>query len=226
MIRRKRRFSARLVSRRIVPKRRISWSGDSHRAAVWRSGRSSWRYDSTAHLKQRSQGRTFNRTWLFGGELLLCICWSFWVEADFGVLVKRTGYHPLHGRSTHSCYGNWPIIEKRQRRGERSRDFGLPSNVFFSLAVGITNPAAILTFLLAFSWFGIPGETGLIEEILLVGGVFLSTFIWWGILTAGTEALRKRAKQIDLIKLNKVFGALLSILGIVVLAGFLLGITA
>lgn len=91
---------------------------------------------------------------------------------------------------------------------------------FSSFAVGITNPAAIITFLLAFSWFGITGETGLLKGILLVGGVFLGTFIWWGILAAATEALKRKAKQIDLTKLNKVFGAILSLLGVAVLIGF------
>lgn len=91
---------------------------------------------------------------------------------------------------------------------------------FSSFAVGITNPAAIITFLLAFSWFGITAETGLLKGILLVGGVFLGTFIWWGILAAATEALKKKAKQIDLTKLNKVFGAILSLLGVAVLIGF------
>lgn len=91
---------------------------------------------------------------------------------------------------------------------------------FSSFAVGITNPAAIITFLLAFSWFGITAETGLLKGILLVGGVFLGTFIWWGILAAATEALKRKAKQIDLTKLNKVFGAILSLLGVAVLIGF------
>lgn len=82
-----------------------------------------------------------------------------------------------------------------------------------SFAVGITNPAAILTFLLAFSWFGISGRIGWIEGVLLVIGVFLGTYIWWGILTIGTSTLKKRAKRVNLTKLNKIFGVILSALG-------------
>lgn len=91
-----------------------------------------------------------------------------------------------------------------------------------SLAVGITNPAAILTFLLAFSWLGIAGGMGVTEGILLVCGVFFGTFIWWGILTVGTEKLKKKAKHIDLIKINKVFGVVLALLGTAILLGFFL----
>ena len=52
-----------------------------------------------------------------------------------------------------------------------------------SFAVGITNPAAILTFLFAFSWFGIDGQTGIADGAGLVCGVFIGTYIWWGALS-------------------------------------------
>lgn len=48
-----------------------------------------------------------------------------------------------------------------------------------SFAVGITNPAAILTFLFAFSWFGLGGRMAPLEGFLLVTGVFAGTYIWW-----------------------------------------------
>lgn len=46
-----------------------------------------------------------------------------------------------------------------------------------SFAVGITNPAAILTFLFAFSWFGIDGRMEPADGIGLVCGVFIGTYI-------------------------------------------------
>jgi len=88
-----------------------------------------------------------------------------------------------------------------------------------SFAVGITNPAAILTFLFAFSWLGIQGKSSLPEGCLLVAGVFAGTYFWWGMLTAGTQILKKKARYIDLKKINKVFGVLLSVIGLAVLAG-------
>ncbi len=88
-----------------------------------------------------------------------------------------------------------------------------------SFAVGITNPAAILTFLFAFSWLGIQGKSSLTEGCLLVAGVFAGTYFWWGMLTAGTQILKKKARHIDLKKINKAFGVLLSVIGLAVLAG-------
>lgn len=85
-----------------------------------------------------------------------------------------------------------------------------------SFAVGITNPAAILTFLFAFSWFGINGQTGLAEGIGLVCGVFTGTYIWWGFLVVVTSKLKKRSKKRSLQKMNQIFGIILILFGLVV----------
>ena len=86
-----------------------------------------------------------------------------------------------------------------------------------SFAVGITNPAAILTFLFAFSWFGIHGQTGLAEGIGLVCGVFIGTYIWWGTLTGAASMFRKKSKKDCLPVMNRVFRLILILFGAVIL---------
>lgn len=86
-----------------------------------------------------------------------------------------------------------------------------------SFAVGITNPAAILTFLFAFSWFGITGETGLLDGMGLVLGVFAGTYLWWGALSGTVAWLKRKAKALRMSRVNKVFGSILLIFGAVVL---------
>lgn len=86
-----------------------------------------------------------------------------------------------------------------------------------SFAVGITNPAAILTFLFAFSWFGIDGETGITSGIGLVCGVFIGTYFWWGTLSGVVTLLKKKAKKDHLAAINRIFGIILILFGAVVL---------
>lgn len=85
-----------------------------------------------------------------------------------------------------------------------------------SYAVGITNPASILTFLFAFSWFGISGQTGIAKGTGLVCGVFLGTYIWWGFLTIITGMLIKKSKKRNLKKMNQIFGSILILFGLVI----------
>lgn len=87
-----------------------------------------------------------------------------------------------------------------------------------SFAVGITNPAAIITFLFAFSYFGIIGNTGLKNGIWLVVGVFIGTYIWWGSLTGAVEFIKKKKANSSFQYANKIFGAILIIFSIVVFA--------
>lgn len=91
-----------------------------------------------------------------------------------------------------------------------------------SFAIGITNPAAVLTFLFAFSYFGLFGINGYRDGAMTVAGVFLGTFFWWILLSALTGLMKKRAARASLRSVNRVFGAVLCAFGMVVLARLIL----
>ncbi|KIR03623.1 putative LysE/RhtB family amino acid efflux pump [Lachnospiraceae bacterium TWA4] len=93
-------------------------------------------------------------------------------------------------------------------------------NFFF---IGITNPAAILTFLFAFTYFGINQISSAADGIAIVIGVFLGTFIWWSILSFGTDVVAKKSAIKKFSKLNRVFGVILVLFGVVVLGKGVLG---
>lgn len=85
-----------------------------------------------------------------------------------------------------------------------------------SFAVGITNPAAILTFLFAFSWFGIAGDNTKAIGWRVVLGVFVGTYLWWGGLAAAVALARKKKRADSFKKMNRIFGVVLSLFGILV----------
>lgn len=110
------------------------------------------------------------------------------------------------------------MLTKKENGEQSAADVSGRIKMFLStFAIGITNPAAILTFLFAFSWFGISGNTSLWEGTCLVIGVFIGTYFWWGLLTIGTHCVKNKAKSINLMKINKVFGVLLILFGIAVI---------
>lgn len=110
------------------------------------------------------------------------------------------------------------MLKKKNAMSQKVSDSAAGIRMFLSsFAVGITNPAAILTFLFAFSWFGIQGQTGLAEGIGLVCGVFIGTYIWWGTLSGIVTLLKKKAKKDHLAFMNRIFGVILILFGTVVL---------
>ena len=102
-------------------------------------------------------------------------------------------------------------VQKQMGQTERKSSLFLTS-----FLIGITNPAAILTFLFAFSYLGITGQSSAFQSIALVVGVFIGTYIWWGALSFATDLIRKKAGNVNFQKTNKVFGSLLILFGIVI----------
>lgn len=82
-----------------------------------------------------------------------------------------------------------------------------------SFAIGITNPAAILTFLFAFTYFGISNVNSLRDGISLVCGVFIGTYLWWGTLSVVTCAIKAKTKLQSFLYMNQVFGTILTLFG-------------
>ncbi|MDO4302053.1 MAG: LysE family transporter [Clostridia bacterium] len=87
---------------------------------------------------------------------------------------------------------------------------------FSSFAVGITNPAAILTFIFAFSWFGITTNINYKNSILLVLGVFAGTALWWFAIAGAVTVFKSRIDKNIMTKADKWFGIAIIIFGLMV----------
>lgn len=91
-----------------------------------------------------------------------------------------------------------------------------------SFVVGITNPAAILTFLFAFTYFGIAEISGALNGILLVLGVFIGTYIWWSTLSGVVCIIKRKSGNRGLPYMNKIFGAILILFAAVIFGKIIL----
>ena len=132
-------------------------------------------------------------------------------------LIKYSNIINLLGGSLVFVMGLGMIFKKKKEIGSMD-SFSSGTKLFLSsFVIGITNPTAILTFLFAFSYFGLSEHMGFPFGIQLVTGVFLGTYLWWGILSIGTGTLKKRIKNDSIKIMNKVFGIILIIFGSVIL---------
>lgn len=90
----------------------------------------------------------------------------------------------------------------------------LPACFFSSLALAIANPAMLLTFLAAFTIFKIGGTLDVPAKGSLLLGILIGTVIWWGGLTGIISLFRKKMTDRIYIRLNRILGVLLFLLGI------------
>lgn len=109
------------------------------------------------------------------------------------------------------------VVKKDEAIFQREDAAGIWKMFVSSFAVGITNPAAILTFLFAFSYFGISAQSRPFQGIMLVGGVFIGTYAWWGTLTAAANIIKKRTGGYGFRYMNRIFGMVLCLFGAAVL---------
>lgn len=115
------------------------------------------------------------------------------------------------------------LLKKRVKCTEAETRMSYPAMFISSLGVGITNPAAVITFLFAFSYLGIDGKQGFWNGAALVLGVLLGTLIWWLILAAVADIIKKRHDDKGVDKLNVVFGVVMICFSVIVFAKGLLG---
>lgn len=136
------------------------------------------------------------------------------IISDF--LLKYQAVINILGGTFIAAMGLNLILRKKGSEKPQKQVSGNIKMFLTSFAVGITNPAAILTFLFAFSYFGISGNIGLSGGVQLVAGVFIGTYIWWGSLSAVVSLIKKKTGNCSLNRANKVFGVILMLFGIVV----------
>lgn len=93
-----------------------------------------------------------------------------------------------------------------------------PGNMYLStLALTITNPATILTFLSLFA--GVSGVTALAgsDAMALVGGVGLGSALWWLILAGGTAWLGRDISATGMQWINRISGIIICGFGVAAL---------
>lgn len=136
--------------------------------------------------------------------------------SDF--LLKHQRFIHLIGSSLILAMGIQLFICKEQRISLQSRRQITNGIKMFlsSFVIGITNPAAILTFLFAFSYFGISSGENQSLGIWLVCGVFIGTYIWWIMLSAAVFIIKKKTGNRSFRYMNKIFGTVLILFGMIV----------
>lgn len=114
------------------------------------------------------------------------------------------------------------LLKKRVCNAVAGDRMSYPAMFMSSLGVGITNPAAIITFLIAFSYFGIDGKQGALNGAALVFGVFLGTLGWWIALATIAEVIKKKHDEKGFERVNRVFGIIMIFFSLVVFVKMIL----
>ena len=96
---------------------------------------------------------------------------------------------------------------------------GMYSSTFF---LTLTNPMTIFSFAAVFAGFGLAGIKGsAFSSGVLVLGVFLGSALWWLFLVALFSLYGRRFHSHELVWVNRVAGAIISVSGVLALGSLL-----
>ena len=110
------------------------------------------------------------------------------------------------------------ILRKKEPATARQDSKGTPVFYFLSaFTAAILNPATILSFMVAFTAFGISGDLNAYQGIALIAGILMGTLCWWSALSGVVAHFRKRVTDHIYKWLNRILGCLMTLFGVVMM---------
>jgi threonine/homoserine/homoserine lactone efflux protein len=108
-----------------------------------------------------------------------------------------------------------PAVQLRKQRGRKS---SLIQDFVSTFLITISNPLAVFLFIAFFASFrAVNTDTGILGQMVLIGGVFTGAAAWWLILTSIVSLFRSAVNLRRLYWINKIAGAAIIVFVIVVI---------
>ena len=86
-----------------------------------------------------------------------------------------------------------------------------------AFTAAMLNPATILSFMIAFTAFGINGDLNVYQAVALIVGILAGTLCWWCALSGVVAHFRKRVTGHIYRWLNRILGCLMALFGLIMI---------
>jgi threonine/homoserine/homoserine lactone efflux protein len=126
----------------------------------------------------------------------------FWIRLIGGFLLIGIGI---------TYYFKQPQLLNARRNESAHSEF------ITAFLLNLTNPTVILSFLAILAALGMGQRRPLLSSLLLVGGIFAGSMIWWLILSTTTSHFRDRFNDKAMLWMNRIAGMAIGAFGIVTL---------
>ena len=109
------------------------------------------------------------------------------------------------------------VRQKPAEKAAQATSNGFVSAYTSTLLLTLTNPQTILAFLAIFAGLGLSSSARSVVDVnslLVVGGVFLGSALWWLVLSSGVYLLRARFTATWLLWVTRLSGVILLLFGL------------
>lgn len=110
------------------------------------------------------------------------------------------------------------ILRKKELSSVQRDTKGTPVFYFLSsFSAAILNPATILSFMVAFTAFGIDGNLEIHRGLALIAGILTGTLCWWSVLSGVVAYFRKKVTKHIYKWLNRILGCLMTLFSMIMM---------
>ncbi len=111
-------------------------------------------------------------------------------------------------------------VRKPQTIG-RNKDESSHSDFVSTFLLTLTNPTTVLSFIAVLATLGMREQRAAGATLLLVGGIFCGSMMWWTLLTGVVNRLRREITRRTMLWMNRIAGLAIGGFGIVnIILGF------
>lgn len=148
-------------------------------------------------------------------DVLYGIVGIFGITAITGFLNRYEATCTICGSVLIILYGIL-IIRKKKIADSRPIKSGRTylSGFCSAFVIAIMNPATVVSFMIAFTTFGLDQQYTMIEGVTVILGILIGTSAWWAFISFLTKCMRKKFTYKVFVRLNIVLGMLLIVFGI------------
>lgn len=130
-------------------------------------------------------------------------------------LVKQQGWIHMIGGLFLVYLGIKTVFTKPAERAAKAEANNFFGAYVSTLLLTLTNPQTILSFAAILAGLGVGGgKSSVLSAILVIGGVFFGSTLWWVLLTRGVSILRGKFTPLWFLWMNRISGGVIAFFGI------------
>lgn len=174
-----------------------------------------------------TQGRAAGLASVLGAaaaDLLYCCISGFGITLISNFLEEKHEWLELAGGLILVCLGIKIFFSEPDTQPTNNGPTSLLGDFTSTFVLMLANPIPLVVFTAAFAALGVPGWKGdFISTAILVAGVFAGSALWAPILVGVATLFRPQLNSGQLKLVNQIAGAIMAVLGLVLIFSILVG---
>ncbi|HEY2017206.1 MAG TPA: LysE family transporter, partial [Bryobacteraceae bacterium] len=139
---------------------------------------------------------------------------AFSITLVIGILIREKFWIRLVGGALLIVIGVLYYFKQPKSIQEQEKE-SEASDFISTLLLTLTNPTTVLSFLVVLSAVGLASNHSPLLTLMIVGGVFAGSMLWWFILTGTVNLFRNRFSDRTMLWMNRIAGLAIGGFGLV-----------